>query len=319
MEAMRTVAHRMDADLEVLVISSNEHLEELLRDDEPFDVVFPSDYLVQRLRQNGRLLELGPLPLARLEPWAVEAAYDPGCRHSVPFAYGTTGLLRGPSASGISSWGSMFAPPPGTVVGMLDEAREVVGAALIATGRSPNDCSEHALDAARELLLAQQHVVAGYDSDDFCEPVEAGRVAVHQAWSGPAAQAVRSLRGLSYVVPDEGAVFWTTTAAIPADAADPERSITIIRGLMEPELAALATAEHGYATPNRAARELLPSALRGDPALFTDHATRERCHVLVDLGPDEARLLEVWSEARGRLSLAPALRLRSARRRPCGA
>src|SRR5437868_11633489 len=78
MEAMRTVAHRMDADLEVLVISSNEHLEELLRDDEPFDVVFPSDYLVQRLRQNGRLLELGPLPLARLEPWAVEAAYDPG-------------------------------------------------------------------------------------------------------------------------------------------------------------------------------------------------------------------------------------------------
>jgi spermidine/putrescine-binding protein len=298
--ALRSVALAVgDADLEIVVVSSNERLEELLDEEQPFDLAFPSDYLVDRLRRAGRLLELGALPLERLEPWAAQADYDPGCRHSVPFAFGTTGLLRGASAAGISSWRTMLAPPPQMIVGMLDEAREVVGAALMALGRSPNDCRAGPLEDAHALLLAQQHAVAAYDSDEFCAPVATGRVAVHQAWSGPAAQAVRRGHGLSYVVPDEGAILWTTAAAIPADAPDPARSLALLRGLMDPRMAALTTAENGFATPNRAARDLLASALRDDPALFPDRRTCGRCHVLADLGPDESRLLAVWAGVRG--------------------
>jgi spermidine/putrescine transport system substrate-binding protein len=287
--------------VELEVVSSNERLYEQMGGGlEPFDLVFPSDYLVERLRQERRLIALdaGRLPLERLEPWAVEAVHDPGCAHSVPFAYGTTGILRGAGAAIAGSWAWLFAPPPGAAIGMLDELREVVGAALIAAGHSPNDTSQAALDAARVLLLAQRPSVDRYDSDDFCTPVINGRVLAHQAWSGPAARVVRCGRGLSYVVPPEGAGLWTTAAAIPAGAPDPDRSLELLVRLMDPELAALTTARHGYATPNRAARALLPAAIREDPALFPDSAIRARCHVFRDLGDAERRFEAVWAAVR---------------------
>ena len=167
---------------------------------------------------------------------------------------------------------------------------------LIAAGRSPNDCDDEALRDARALLLSQRPAVLAYNSDDFCEPVTAGRVAVHHAWSGPAARTMSSRPDLSYAVPDEGAVLWTTAAAIPSHAPDPEHSMKIISELMDPRLAALTTADHGYATPNRRARELLPPAIREDPILFPDRPTRERCTTLSNLGPREARVLDVWAE-----------------------
>ena len=297
-EALRKVSLLLDDELELVVVASNERLEEKLGSEPPFDVIFPSDYLVERLRDADRLVELGPLPVERLEPWATESEHDPGCRHSVPFAYGTTGILRGPLASGMRSWHALFAPPPGITVGMLDEGREVVGAALIAGGRSPNDCDDDALRDARALLLSQRPAVLAYNSDDFCEPVTADRVAAHHAWSGPAARAMATRRDLSYAVPDEGAVLWTTAATIPSDAPDPEHSMKIISELMDPRLAALTTAAHGYATPNRRARELLPPAIRDDPVLFPDRPTRERCATLSNLGPHEARVLDLWAEVR---------------------
>ena len=139
-------------------------------------------------------------------------------------------------------------------------------------------------------MLFRSPQVARYDSDDFVGPVLEGSVAAHHAWSGPAAQAVRSRPGLRYVVPDEGAVLWITTGAIPEDAPDPDLSRRLLRELMDPELAVLATRRFGYATPNDAARRLLPGDIRDDRALFPDADTLARCHVLRDLGPDEPRL-----------------------------
>lgn len=298
-EALQEVAGWLGVEITVVTVSSNERLEAELDAGEPFDLIFPSDYLVERLRARGRLLALGQLPLDRLEPWAVAAEHDPGCQHSVPFAHGTTGILRGPRAPAMSSWRALFSPSAGTPVGMLDEVREVVGAALLATGHSPNDCSEAALDDARALMLAQRPHVTAYNSDDFCNPVLSGRVVAHQAWSGPAAQAARDAHGLSYAVPDEGAVLWITTAAIPVGAPDPERSSSVLSELMDPGLAALTTVRNGYATPNRLARALLPAALRDDPMLFPDSLTRARCHVLRNLAAGEGRMLDVWSTVLG--------------------
>jgi spermidine/putrescine-binding protein len=295
-DAIREVSLLLADDLQLVVVASNERLEEKLGSDPPFDVIFPSDYLVERLRDADRLVELGPLPVERLEPWAIESEHDPGCRHSVPFAFGTTGILCGPLAPAMRSWHTLLAPPPGMMVGMLDEAREVVGAALIASGRSPNDWDDDALRDARALLLSQRPAVLAYNSDDFCEPVTAGRVTAHHAWSGPAARTMSTRPNLSYAVPDEGAVLWTTAAAIPSDAPDPEHSIKIINELMDPRLAALTTATHGYATPNHRAREILPPAIRDDPVLFPDRRTRERCTTLSNLGPHEAGILNVWAE-----------------------
>jgi spermidine/putrescine transport system substrate-binding protein len=301
-EAVADAASRLGRTAQLDEISSNEALEIRMHAGPPFDLVFPSDYLIERLAPRDELLELEreSLGLERLATWAREAGHDPGCRWSVPFAYGTTGYLCDETAvPGASTWGTLFSPPAGSRVGMLDELREVVGAALIATGRGPNDASDDALGAAQRLLAEQRPYVARYDSDDFTGPVLTGTVGAHQAWSGPASHAVRhsSVR-LRYVVPEEGAILWITAAAIPADAPEPAVSLRLLAELMDPERAAKTTLLYGYATPNEVARSLLPTEVRDDRNLFPDALTVARCHTLRDLGENEQRFAAVWRSIR---------------------
>jgi spermidine/putrescine transport system substrate-binding protein len=295
-DALAAAGQRLGKAISVEVVVSNEALESRLSDAQPFDLIFPSDYLVERLTATRRLHQLDhdALPLERRADWALTAAHDAGCHRSVPFAFGTTGYLC--RLSGARSWSALFDPPSGTRVGMLEEVREVVGAALIATGHGPNDVGDNALGAARALLERQRPHVARYDSDDFVSPIVSGAVGVHHAWSGPAAHGVREHSGLRYVVPEEGAILWITTAAIPVDAPDPAASLALVAELMDPELAAQTTIQGGFATPNEPARALLPAELRADNALFPDGVTLARCHLLRDLGDDERRLAAAWKD-----------------------
>lgn len=292
-DSLAEAGSRLGRRVEFEVVSSNEALEARATAGSPFDLIFPSDYLVQRLIAAGSILELDvpEAELDRLTGWALREEYDPGCRWSVPFAFGTTGYLCDVEKAGTgSSWRTLFDPAGRGRVGMLDEVREVVGAALIATGHAPNDIADEALTAARDLLDLQRPRVARYDSDDFVTPVVGGEVVAHQAWSGPASHAVRAHPQLRYVVPDEGAILWVTAGAIPADALEPDVSRALLIELMHPTLAARTTLRHGFATPNDGARRLLPRELRDDATLFSDTETLARCFRLLDLGPSETHL-----------------------------
>lgn len=293
--AIREATRRLGRVAEIDEVASNELLEARLGSEQPYDLIFPSDYLIERLLAGGRLLEAGVpgFALERLARWARQESYDPGCRFTVPFAFGTTGYLCDAGAEGQPSWRALFEPPEGCRVGMLAEIREVAGAALIVAGHDPNAIDAAALAAAGEVLQRQRAAVARYDSDEFIDPVLSGDVVVQHAWSGPASKAVRESSRLRYVVPSEGAMLWVTSAAIPADAPDPDLSRALLVELMDPELAARTTARNGYATPNTVARRLLSSELRDDPTLFCDSATRARCARIHDLGPDEARLAAI--------------------------
>jgi len=297
-EPLADAAERIGVSLSVETVSSNERLEARMAEAR-FDLVFPSDYLVERLVRRGELMELDAPEnvVDGVADWAREKPHDPGCRWSLPFAFGTTGYVydaRRWSAGG--SWMDILRPADGTRVGMLDEVREVVGAALIALGSSPNDTSEAALARARDLLLAQRSHVSAYDSDDFIGPVVRGEVGAHQAWSGPAAAAGRDHDRLRYVVPDEGAGLWITTGAIPVSAGDPSAARALLLELADPAIAARTTIDCGFATPNERARALLPAVLRDDPTLFPGTDVLARCHTFRDLGDDDARMEQIFAE-----------------------
>lgn len=306
-ESLKEAGRRVGCSVEIVDVASNEDLAAAM-ETAPFDLVFPSDYLVERLAAGGALAPLDPaiLPLDRLAGWAREASYDPGCRHSVPFAYGTTGVLAGPRAPVGVGWGVIL--DPAGPVQMLDEVREVFGAALIAGGHDPNQLDGAPFEEAMATLRRQRQGVTRFDSADFIGPVVAGQVVAAHAWSGPAAAAVRRHEGLRYFVPDEGAVLWVTTGAIPAGAPDPDRSMRLLVELMDPKLAALTTVSFGYATPNEPARALLPAAIGDDLALFPCSATIARCRPLRDLRQGDALQLDRgWRELReSRPRVSPA-------------
>jgi spermidine/putrescine transport system substrate-binding protein len=312
-EVIADVGRRLGREIVLETIAVNEELERLIAAGERYDVVCPSDYMVERLAAAGALLPLDGDRLpgrCNLADWTRHPVYDPDERWSVPLAFGTTGYLydRRRFASAPDGWtgllGAAGAAGDGPV-GMLEEPREVVGAALLAAGHGPNVTDPEPLAAARALLEDQGPRVVNVSSDDFVGPVADRAVVAHHAWSGPSAARMRTAPELGYVVPREGAVLWTTTAAIPADAPDPDAAHALIELLLDPERAAITTTRFGYATPNAAARERLDPALADDPVLFPDASVRERLHVIRDLSPAAAgRVDALWTAVRDRWSAA---------------
>jgi spermidine/putrescine transport system substrate-binding protein len=293
--AIEEAGRRIGREVEAAVISSNDSLERLIATDR-FDLITPSDFLVERLLATGGLLELDRERLdgiATLADWVADPPWDPGNRHSVPFAFGTTGYLydRGAVETG-PSWDVLFSPPADARVGLLDEVREVVGAALIAAGCSPNATDGDSLDRALAVLSGCAGQVASVSSEDFISPVRDGTVVAHHAWSGPAAIAARTSDHLAFALPAEGALYWVTTAAIPAEAPEPDASHALIAELMDPELACLATRNGGYSTPNDAARAALPPELGQDPVLFPDASVLARCIGVEDVGTEAEERME---------------------------
>lgn len=295
--ALEAAGSRVGRELEVTVISSNEDLERLMASEPPYDLVCPSDYLVEKLVAGNGLADISGALSDRweaLDDWARSPAYDPGESHCLPLAFGTTGLLRSDDrALGVDSWSDFFDPPGGTRVGLLDEVREVVGAALLANGMSPNDYSARSLREVSSLLDGQEPSVVSVSSDDFTGPVAENRADVHHAWSGPASVVVRRNPDLSFVLPDEGALLWVTTGAVPADAPDPEAAIRLLHELTDPALGIMAVLKGGYSTPSRSIRGALPEKLVRDRVLFPDPELIARCQTLVALEPEaEASLTE---------------------------
>jgi spermidine/putrescine-binding protein len=297
--AIEEAGRRIGRDIDASVISSNEDLDLLIRDAGPFDLVTPSDYLVERMVAEGSILALDRerLPgVERLADWVVDPAWDPGNRHSVPFAFGTTGFLFDRRAcDGEPSWRTLFEPSAGVGVGLLAEVREVVGAALVAAGHPLNATGGSELADAEAILAAAAPSVASISSDDFVSPVTGGQVAAHHAWSGPAARAVASSPDLDFALPREGAVLWVTTAAIPVDARQPDAAYALVGELMKPELARLAVENGGYSSPNEAVREALDPALAGDPVLFPGEAVLRSGLTVEALAPEaQTRVEEVF-------------------------
>lgn len=297
--ALHAAAASLGRELELEIVSSNEDLERLLGSEPPFDLIFPSDYLVEKMAGENRLLDIGaaaPIDRDMLAEWCRHPAYDPDETHSVPFAFGVTGVLHRDGAR-LRSWKDFFEPENGLRVGLLDEVREVFGAALVMAGRSPNRMDAESLGEVRRILRLQSPAVASVSSDDFTGPVERGGVDAHQAWSGPASMAIRRDPSLGFAIPEEGALLWVTTAAVPADSPDPEAAIELIAALMDPDLARLAVENGGYSTPNAAARDLLGGQLRDDAVLFPPSDEIERCGTLSVITADEERaMLALWEE-----------------------
>lgn len=300
--ALAAIGERLGVDCRLETIASNEDLERRL--DDGFDLAFPFDYMVERLAASGRIdaLDHGRLPgRTGLAGWARKLPSDPGCGVSVPLAFGTTGLLydrrrtREPTA-----WRDLFERADDVPVGLLGEVREVVGAALIACGSSANAHAPDELAAAGQLLEACAPRVARCSNEAVVEAVLSEEVAIHQAWSGPAAQAVRAHPDrLGYAVPEEGAVLWVTTGAIPAGAPDRALAHAVLDALLDPEVACLTVRDGGFATPNERAQALLPPGDRDDPALFSGASVRGRCELLRDPGPPAIeRIEELWAAVR---------------------
>lgn len=286
---------------------SNEELAAKIRaGNSGYDLIVPSDYMIDILKREGRLLKLDRslLPnLKNLDPQQMNLYFDPGNEYSIPYQYGLTGIAfdRTKVSPAPDSWAALFDParlkPYANQTSMLDDERESVGAALRYLGFSYNSTNPDELARAKEVLLKQKALLSGYDSENVSSTLAAGEVVLAHAWNGAASLAREENPNIEWIVPKEGGVIWQDNLAIPADAPEPYTAQVFINNLLEAEIGARITEYTYYLTPNAAARELLSDEVRQLQFYPTDEM-RARLEWIERQG-DPALYADVWTEVKG--------------------
>lgn len=254
-------------------------------------------------------LDAAALPnRTHLDPAFVKPAYDPEDRYSVPYQWGTVGLLydRAKHPALEPSWGVLF--DPARQVGpflLIDEARDQLGVALKYLGHSINSTDPAQLKAAGELLLTAKR-------SDACLGFEGGvggknRVAGGTAdlavvWNGDAYRAIEAdtQQRLAFLVPQEGSIGWCDVLVVTSQAPNPKAAHAFMDFLLRPEIAARLSTYTKYATPVAAAREHLPAADRENTVIYPPDAVRQTLESLTDLGEHLRLYDEVWTAVKAR-------------------
>ena len=155
---------------------------------------------------------------------------------------------------------------------MLDDMREVFGAALKSMGKSLNETDPAVLKQAADLLKKQKKLVATYNSGDFANILAAGDVDIAHGYNGQLAEVVaKEPEKLAYVVPKEGATLWMDNVCIPGKARNLENAYTFLNYIMEPQVNAEIVNGVSLRQRQRAGEEVHPA---GDPERRLDLSLR---------------------------------------------
>lgn len=271
-----------------------------------FDIVEPSQYAVQLL--VGQDL-LQPLDHDRIEGLDnimdkfLDPTFDPGNEYSVPWVWGTTGILYNEDCTGgeaITSWDSFWDEQYSGKILMLDNMLAAYIAGLQSIGYSANSTVQAEIEAATQQLIDQRPLLAGYNSTNYAELVAAGDACMAMAWGGAStAQAVAENPNVHYTLPEEGGTLWVDNFAIAADAPNVDAAYEWINFTLRPEIAAMLTNDGSQATVNQAAMEqITDQATLENPAIFAPDDQLENAEFIVDPGEALQWYVQGWTEVR---------------------
>ena len=252
-------------------------LAKLEKGHEDFDVVCPSEYIIDRMLANDMLLpisrDFGNTPdyISLVSPFFVEqlAKFDqPDKRandYAVGYMWGTTGLLYNPefvTDEEADSWGIIWDERFNSKVLMKDAYRDIYGCMLmfaryqevldgkVTRQELMNDTSDEAIDTVEVLLKSAKQNIAGWEVDFGKEMMTKKKAYINVSWSGDAVWAIEEAAAigmeLRYHVPREGSNVWFDGWVIPKYAVNTKAAAYFINFMCMPENAMRNMDEIGY-------------------------------------------------------------------------
>ena len=267
-----------------------------------YDVIIPSDYMVERMIQENLLQKINweNIPnVANIDPRFLHESYDPDAAYSVPYTWGTMGILYNTEMvyEEPTSWQTLLDDNYFMDMLMLNSPRDTLGIALIMAGHELNSTDPDDLQDAKDILIQQKPMVLAYVVDEVKDKMIAGEASVALVWSGDATFCMAESDELNYVVPEEGSNIFFDSICIPANARNVSGAEKFIDFLCRADIAAKNYEYVGYAIPNTAAIELLGAEeYNASPVNNPPQDVLDKCEVFKYLG-DETKLYDqIWTE-----------------------
>jgi spermidine/putrescine-binding protein len=286
--------------------SSNEELLAKLQSGaDGYDVTVPSDYMVSIMVHQGLLaeLDLNKIPNVRMVTDRLQRLpFDPENRHSIPYLWGTVGIGYDSAVipSPPDSWAVLWDPQYKGRISMLNDQREVLGAALRSMGQSLNTRDPAIIGQAKDKLLAQKALVKTYTSENYDQLLASGEVVLAHGWGGAVARAMVERPSVKFIVPREGGTIWSDCLVVLKHSKNKELAMRFINFLLDREVAARTTTRVLFASSNREAKPLVKAQVRENPAVYTPDSVFARLEWMTDVGREIRFYDRAWTELKMR-------------------
>ena len=268
---------------------------------EPMDVIFPSEYMLERMSNEGLLNELDFSKLDNfkyVDKDLTGMSYDKENKYSVPFFWGTVGIIYNSEKypEGLQKWADLWNEKYKKDMVLYYSQRDILMVALKKLGYSMNTSDEAQLEDAKNELIDQKPLVYAYLGDEIKDILIAEDANVGVVYSGDAGIVIEENPKYKYVLPKEGTNLWFDVAAIPKNARNVNRAHDFINFLLRPEIAARNAEYLQYATVESEAKKYLPESLVNNEALYPDRTNMTNFEIFEDPSQKLKLYDRIWTE-----------------------
>ncbi len=272
-----------------------------------YDVVCPSDYMIQKMIEEDMLAEINfdNVPnLKNIDTTYIEASkgFDPENKYSVPYCWGTVGILYNKTLvdGPIDSWSAIFDEKYSGDILMIDSVRDAFAIASSYLGYDINTTDATQIEEAKKLLQAQYPLVQAYVVDQVRDKMIGKEAALGVIYSGEAIYTQRENSDLEYVVPKEGSNVWIDGWVIPKNNRSKENAEAFINFMCDGDIALKNFEYITYSTPNKVARDMITDEdIKNSTTAFPEQAVLDRCTTFKYLGEElENTYIEKWNEVK---------------------
>ena len=288
---------------------SNEMMYTKLSSGETYDVLIPSDYMIERLIKEEYLqaLDWKEIPNKKnLLNDVMNQSYDPGNRYSCPYFWGTVGILYDKTvvdeADLKDGWNLLCNPKYKGNIYMYDSERDSFMIALKALGYSMNTTNEAEIEEAYQWLIDQRDTMDPiYAGDDVIDNMISGNKALAVVYSGDASYIISENPNLDYFTPEQGTNRWYDAMVITKDCSEVQLAHEFIDFMISDKSALSNTEEVGYTSTVKSAFETMKEGDYAGISSYIPDTTNPNNEIFAYQQPKiKQKFAELWTKVKAK-------------------
>ena len=270
-----------------------------------FDIIFPSDYMVEKLIAEDMLepLDFENIPnAALLDDSFRNPSYDPEGRYSVPYTWGCVGIIYNTqyvNEADVTGWELLWNPTYAGKILMFDNPRDAFAIAQFEEGLDINTEDPEELAVAAEKLRQEKNLVQAYVMDQIFDKMERGEAWIAPYYAGDYLYMVQENPDLAFYLPEEGFNLFVDAICVPKGSEHKKEAELFINFLISPEICGENLDYLGYSSPYSAAKEYMDPEIAGNPVAYLDEETLARGKSFSALSEEGTQKMnELWLAAK---------------------
>lgn len=236
-----------------------------------------------------------------LDEQYLHEANDPKDEYSIPYL-GTSILIAVNTdkiKDNIKSYKDLLNPKYKDTMVVVEDARPIVGVALMANGYKINDTSDEGLKKAEDYLTQLKPNIHAFNGDSPKTLLLNGECSLGLVYGGECALAAQENPAIKVVYPEEGIYFTFDMMMKTNGSKNPENVDLFMNYILDPEVSATISKAFPYVNPNKAAREVLGDEFKNNTIENIPETEMKKSQGLIDIGDNVSKIVDLWTKFKG--------------------